>query len=64
MIYFINIHRKFWSHIKECEKMINTIKEFVSDNTDFVRNEFEKLFILRFVSAIFLVFCNIIPMTI
>ena len=64
MIYSINIHRKFWNHIKECVKMINTIKEFVSDNTDFVRKEFEKLFILRLVSAIFLDFCNIIPMTI
>ena len=64
MIYSINICRKFWNHIEECVKMFHTIKEFASDNSDFVRNEFEKLFIVRLVSDIILVLCKIIPMTI
>ena len=64
MIYSINICRKFWNHIKVCVKMFHTIKEFASDNSDFVRKEFEKLFIVRLVSDIILVLYKIIPMTI
>ena len=64
MIYTTYIFRKFWNHIKECVMMIHEIKEFTDDNSDFIRNEFEKLFIVRLVSAIILVFCKIIPMTI